>query len=210
MAKGASQRQILERYTAKVQLRPDERIKARAVTLQGSGEVWLATNRRVIRCHKGLFRIAIDSTEYAAFAVDSLKTSIGGVFHTSFKAESGAATLALRIKKAETLQWSEFGNRLADAVRAYHAAVQGEALGGAGAKREPLPQSLRWDVLNRDGHRCVYCGRAPGDGVKLQVDHYIPVAKGGATVISNLRTACSDCNLGKQAKLPRSARSANG
>jgi len=205
VAGAATQRQIVERLTAKVQLRPDERIKARAVTFEGGGAVWLATNRRLIRCSKGLFRVAVDSTEYAAFAADALRTRISGVFHTTFKVEGGGRTLALRIKQTETLPWSEFGNRLADAVRAYHAAAAGAVAGGAGAKREPILPSLRWDVLNRDGHRCVYCGRAPGDGVKLHVDHYIPVARGGATVLSNLRTACSDCNLGKQAKLPRSA-----
>ncbi len=34
-------------------------------------------------------------------------------------------------------------------------------------------------------------------GVELHVDHTVPWSKGGETVLGNLRTLCSDCNLGK-------------
>lgn len=57
---------------------------------------------------------------------------------------------------------------------------------------------LRYSVLSRDGFRCQYCGRSPqGDGVKLVVDHIIPVSKGGTNEENNLITACTDCNRGK-------------
>jgi 5-methylcytosine-specific restriction endonuclease McrA len=61
-------------------------------------------------------------------------------------------------------------------------------------------KSLRFDVLQRDGFKCVYCGRTISDGIKLHVDHIVPVAKGGQTVKGNLITACEDCNLGKSDK----------
>ena len=35
------------------------------------------------------------------------------------------------------------------------------------------------------------------DGVKLHVDHILPVSRGGKTVMSNLQTLCEDCNCGK-------------
>ena len=38
------------------------------------------------------------------------------------------------------------------------------------------------------------------DGVKLHVDHIIPVYKGGKTTMSNLQTLCDRCNLGKSDK----------
>lgn len=57
---------------------------------------------------------------------------------------------------------------------------------------------VRIIVLNRDGHRCQYCGRSPQDGARLEIDHVIPLAKGGTSSISNLITACFECNRGKK------------
>ncbi len=62
---------------------------------------------------------------------------------------------------------------------------------------------LRYRVLARDEFRCVACGASPANtaGVKLHVDHKIPRAKGGRTVIDNLRTLCVQCNVGKGAEM---------
>lgn len=67
-------------------------------------------------------------------------------------------------------------------------------------QRTLFSNSLRYDVLKRDGFRCQICGRTAQDGVKLHVDHIVPVSKGGKTEMSNLRTLCSDCNVGKKDK----------
>ena len=67
-------------------------------------------------------------------------------------------------------------------------------------QRSQMTQTLRYDVMKRDHFRCVLCGRSADDGVKLHVDHIVPVAKGGKTVMSNLRTLCEDCNRGKRDK----------
>ncbi len=65
-------------------------------------------------------------------------------------------------------------------------------------EREALTPRIRYQILTRDHHRCTICGRsAVEDGVKLHVDHIIPVSKGGKTTFDNLRTLCQDCNLGK-------------
>jgi hypothetical protein len=58
---------------------------------------------------------------------------------------------------------------------------------------------LRWHVLQRDRFTCCACGASPAItvGVELHVDHIIPWSKGGETVLSNLQTLCSVCNLGK-------------
>jgi hypothetical protein len=63
--------------------------------------------------------------------------------------------------------------------------------------REPIPARLRHEVMARDGYKCVYCGRGPADGVTLQIDHRIPLSRGGRTTEPNLATACDQCNLGK-------------
>lgn len=64
-------------------------------------------------------------------------------------------------------------------------------------QRQLLTPKLRKEILDRDGHKCVICGRSARDGIVLHVDHIIPVSKGGLTTRDNLRTLCQDCNLGK-------------
>jgi hypothetical protein len=58
---------------------------------------------------------------------------------------------------------------------------------------------LRWHVLQRDHFTCRACGASPALnlGVELHIDHIIPWSKGGETVLENLQTLCSICNLGK-------------
>lgn len=57
----------------------------------------------------------------------------------------------------------------------------------------------RFLVMKRDNFKCCMCGRSPATtpGLELHIDHIKPWAKGGETVIDNLQTLCSDCNLGK-------------
>lgn len=71
----------------------------------------------------------------------------------------------------------------------------------ANVERKKMTPDLRYRVFNRDGFHCVLCGRSASDGVILHVDHIIPVSRGGATTLDNLRTLCADCNLGKGDKL---------
>ena len=67
-------------------------------------------------------------------------------------------------------------------------------------QRDLMSAKLRYKVLQRDGFKCKLCGRTQEDGVKLHVDHIFPVSKGGKTEMSNLRTLCDECNLGKGAE----------
>lgn len=68
-------------------------------------------------------------------------------------------------------------------------------------ERAKVSDSLRYDVLKRDNFKCQICGATQKDGVTLQVDHIVPVSKGGTSVIENLRTLCSRCNIGKSNKV---------
>ena len=63
-----------------------------------------------------------------------------------------------------------------------------------------MENDMRQFVFQRDGYRCQYCRRSPGDGVELHVDHIIPVSKGGTSAVTNLQTLCANCNLSKGAK----------
>lgn len=63
-----------------------------------------------------------------------------------------------------------------------------------------LSKRLRFEILKRDGFRCLYCGASPIAGtltVGLHADHVDPKSKGGADEPANLVTACADCNQGK-------------
>lgn len=69
------------------------------------------------------------------------------------------------------------------------------------SQRNRMTSSLRLAILERDRFSCCYCGRNAYDGVKLHVDHIVPVSKGGKTVKGNLQTLCVECNQGKSNKL---------
>jgi len=58
---------------------------------------------------------------------------------------------------------------------------------------------LRFLVMKRDNFKCKKCGRSPATDPKiiLHVDHKKAWANGGETVLENLETLCSKCNIGK-------------
>jgi uncharacterized protein YozE (UPF0346 family) len=66
--------------------------------------------------------------------------------------------------------------------------------------RDTISLSLRFDIFRRDNYKCQICGRSIPDGIKLEIDHKVPVKKGGKTDATNLWTLCFDCNRGKATK----------
>jgi 5-methylcytosine-specific restriction protein A len=70
-------------------------------------------------------------------------------------------------------------------------------------KRQRLTPSVREKVLDRDDRRCRRCQRGPEDGVRLEIDHRRPVARGGSSRIRNLQTLCIECNRKKGASPER-------
>lgn len=59
--------------------------------------------------------------------------------------------------------------------------------------RAPIPDEVRVFVWNRDGGRCVGCGSKQ----RLEFDHVIPLALGGANTARNLQLLCETCNRSK-------------
>ncbi len=55
---------------------------------------------------------------------------------------------------------------------------------------------LRFEVFKRDNFTCQYCGRKTPE-VILEIEHIIPLAKGGTDEFDNLTTSCFECNRGK-------------
>ncbi len=56
-----------------------------------------------------------------------------------------------------------------------------------------LNDSIKKKVFERDGRFCSVCGSSE----KLNVDHIMPVSRGGFTVLENLQVLCEKCNLQK-------------
>jgi len=71
-----------------------------------------------------------------------------------------------------------------------------QKISSAKSKRT-IPLAFRYQVLKRDNSKCVTCGRGINDGAILHIDHKIPFSLGGLTVLDNLQTLCSECNISK-------------
>lgn len=54
-------------------------------------------------------------------------------------------------------------------------------------------------IKARDGFQCCQCGLAEdiAAGVRLEIDHIIPIRGGGTNSPDNLQTLCRPCNLAK-------------
>jgi 5-methylcytosine-specific restriction endonuclease McrA len=66
-----------------------------------------------------------------------------------------------------------------------------------------IGDGLRYKVFKRDNYKCCFCGASPAKdpSIVLHADHVIPWSKGGETVLDNLQTLCSRCNIGKSADM---------
>lgn len=61
--------------------------------------------------------------------------------------------------------------------------------------RTTLSVRKRFFVLKRDLYCCRLC---KATGVRLEVDHIVPVARGGSDALDNLQALCIPCNRGKR------------
>ena len=63
---------------------------------------------------------------------------------------------------------------------------------------EDFTEAQKKIVLERDGYKCVICGKGKKDGVELHVDHIKPKDLGGKATIENGQTLCSQHNFMKK------------
>lgn len=70
-------------------------------------------------------------------------------------------------------------------------------------QRRVMTQKLRNSIKQRDNFTCCNCGNSiyKEPNLLLEIDHIIPVSKGGYTVESNLQTLCWKCNRSKSNKI---------
>ena len=53
---------------------------------------------------------------------------------------------------------------------------------------------IREYLAEKFGHKCCYCGKPQGTGIRFEVEHLTPKARGGSDRIMNLGWSCHDCN----------------
>lgn len=63
---------------------------------------------------------------------------------------------------------------------------------------EDFPPEVKEDIFERDGYKCVICGRGKEDGVEICADHRKPKDKGGPSTVDNGQTLCTEHNLIKK------------
>lgn len=70
-------------------------------------------------------------------------------------------------------------------------------------QRTLMTTKLRTHIKERDNYTCCQCGNSvyAEPNLLLEIDHIIPIAKGGLTQENNLQTLCWKCNRNKGAKL---------
>ena len=67
-------------------------------------------------------------------------------------------------------------------------------------ERGKVSNKMRFSIYERDGYRCRKCGISDRY-TQLEIDHIIPIAKGGKTTYDNLQTLCHSCNVEKGDRL---------
>jgi hypothetical protein len=87
-----------------------------------------------------------------------------------------------------------FVNYLKDLVK-FKKSVQGQ--------RALMTSSLRDKIKQRDKYKCQICKISTNDepNLLLEIDHIIPLSKGGITSEDNLQTLCWKCNRKKGSKI---------
>lgn len=73
----------------------------------------------------------------------------------------------------------------------------------AAGQRALMTSKLREKIKQRDNYTCQKCGISTNDerNLLLEIDHIIPISKGGMSTEENLQTLCWKCNRTKGAKV---------
>ncbi|MGG7177223.1 HNH endonuclease [Clostridium paraputrificum] len=73
----------------------------------------------------------------------------------------------------------------------------------AAGQRALMTSKLREKIKERDKFTCQICGLSTNDekNLLLEIDHIIPISKGGMSLEENLQTLCWKCNRTKGAKV---------
>lgn len=73
----------------------------------------------------------------------------------------------------------------------------------AAGQRALMTSTLRRKIMERDNYTCQNCGASVHNepNLLLEIDHIVPISKGGLTTEDNLQTLCWRCNRSKGSKI---------
>ncbi len=94
---------------------------------------------------------------------------------------------AIEVKR--TIEEAGGGARVIGALAATAAGVPSE--------RRSITEAVRAEVWRRDQGRCVDCGSRQ----RLELDHIVPLSKGGSNTVRNIELRCEACNRKKGARI---------
>ena len=109
-------------------------------------------------------------------------TTLGGMKHDTFSVKMNEDTISKVINKLQ--------DKLSNASLAKE-------------QRALMTTKMRQTIKERDNYTCCICGNSTQKepNLLLEIDHKIPVSKGGLTIECNLQTLCWKCNRSKSNKI---------
>lgn len=114
-------------------------------------------------------------------------------YRFSYTSEGGMARRSFSVPMNE--------ETIPELINVLESKLSTEAL--AKEQRALMTAKLRLQIKERDLFTCCQCGNSVYDepNLLLEIDHIIPISKGGLTVVDNLQTLCWKCNRSKGAKI---------
>lgn len=139
-------------------------------------------NKRLLRMEKKyILRNALYPTVNFSILVGLELTNINGAHRASKRARFHAPEILTLIKEVNKKQGYYYTvPEIWDAI--------------CRVERGKVTNRMRFAIYQRDGWRCKKCGRK---NKYLEIDHIVPIAKGGKSTYDNLQTLCHSCNKKK-------------
>ena len=170
-------KEIFERYTDEI----NKRCK-----LNDFDILMLPINKKLlIKIENKLFnkRIQKPTLEFSIFVKITL-TNINGYYIKSKRAVFGVKEITSIVNELKRKRGDRYLNY--DIWKSI-----------SNVERAKVTNRLRFAIYKRDNYRCKKCGSTEN----LEIDHIIPVSKGGKSTYSNLQTLCHKCNKEKGSKI---------
>lgn len=140
--------------------------------------------------HKRLYDTFLAFGIGKGVTLDEIRTAMGYELHEQPQ---------MRKRISELRQYQFDVGRVGQRGRVHLYALNSPNPTGIKRGTRSISQKLRAQVLNMAAGRCQMCGSTVAkDGVKLVIDHKIPLEWGGTDELSNLWGICEDCNGGKR------------
>ena len=135
-------------------------------------------------CHKA--KLSAPATQFY-LTVTLRRSNINGRTYDSKSKTYSAETIFMLIKRLRNKSGAYYRDReIWDAI--------------CRVERGRVSNKMRFSIYARDGYRCRKCGISQRYAT-LEIDHIIPIAKGGKSTYDNLQTLCHRCNVEKGDKL---------